>query len=115
MIEGDEIDHEGSRLATWWCKSATSHVIRKGDSPNKGKKMNKYLTTMSHEGLRGTLMAVNKDKSQAIMMNWNNSFDGQCKWGHLYLVKENILLGENTYPEVIREVRMIPKDFTAVF
>ena len=90
-------------------------MIKKGDSPQKDKKLNKYLTTINHEGLRGTLLALNDDKTQGIMMNWNNSFDGQCKWGHMYLVAENPKLGEGTYPEVKREVRSIPKGFEAVF
>lgn len=90
-------------------------MIKKGDNPSSDNTINKYLTTIDHEGLRGTLLALNDDKTQAIMMNWNNSFDKQCKWGHMYLVKENTKLGKNTYPEVVKKVNSIPKDFTAVF
>lgn len=86
-------------------------MIKVGQSPNGGN-INKFLTSIEHEGLRGTLLATNEDKTEGIILSGNTSFDGQCKWGYLYHVKET---NPEHYPEVVKEVNNIPESFTTVF
>ena len=86
-------------------------MIEVGQSPNGGN-INKFLSSIAHEGLRGTLLAVNEDKTEGIILSGNTSLDGQCKWGYLYHVKET---NPEHYPEVVTQVDSIPDGFSTVF
>lgn len=86
-------------------------MIEVGQSPNGGN-INKFISSIDHEGLRGKLLAVNEAKTEGVILSGNTSMDGQVKYGHIYHVKET---NPEWYPEVVKEVNSIPNDFLIEF
>ena len=84
-------------------------MIQTGDNPQQIEDINKFLTKKDHEGVRGKLLATNKSGTDAIMICFHDSFDGDVKWGKLYLVHED---NPEHYPEMIKRVKEIPNGFT---
>ncbi len=89
-------------------------MIRVGDNPNtrymgKGsnsKIINKYIDEKG-EGLRGKLVAISKDKTEAIIICLTNSIEGRSGWGKLYLIRE---YDEDNYPTLVKGVKGIPQE-----
>lgn len=86
-------------------------MIEIGDSPEKNS-LNKFLTTIDNEGMRGMLLAINSKNDQGVILALNSSFDKQVKWGNMYLVCEE---NPEQYPKVMKQVKNIPKDFKILF
>ena len=87
-------------------------MIRLGDSPESGM-YNKFID-VDGDGHRGTLMAISKDGTKAIIMAVTRQTSG-CGIVHdncMYLVSETH--GSDSYPSVINEVHNIPDDFILV-
>jgi len=80
-------------------------LIRIGENPQGKEGINKFLTRTEHEGLRGKILALNKDKTKAIILCLNTSFDCDCQWGRLYLIEE---VDSEQYPLVVGVVDSIP-------
>lgn len=81
-------------------------MIRKGDNPEKGNKYNKFIAK-SGDGQRGVLLALNEDKTQAIIVAMNSSCTGDVEWGKMYMVTET---DSRNYPVVEKQVNSIPND-----
>ena len=80
-------------------------MITIGDNPQKLKGINKFITKTEHEGLRGKILAIHISGTKAIILCMNTSFDGDCKWGNLYLIKEK---DADSYPDLVKRVKEIP-------
>lgn len=81
-------------------------VIKIGDDPQGRKDLNKYLEENSDgscDGWRGTVLAFNKDHTEAII-------DGSSREG-LLLVKE---INPNEYPRFVKVVKEIPTGWELV-
>ncbi len=83
-------------------------MIETGQNPQEIQDINKFLTKKDHEGVRGKLLATNKQATKAIMLCYHTSFDGDVKWGNMYLVNET---NPEHYPEMVKKVTNIPEDF----
>ena len=103
-------------------------MIRKNDAPEGGN--NKFLD-LDTDGQRGTLLAVSKDRNNAIILATTSTYtpeerrecimrmtglkayvrpemDGIVHEGNMYLVSE---IDPNSYPIVVKKVTEIPDDF----
>ncbi len=79
-------------------------MIKIGENPEHNPKLNKFIAK-STDGQRGVILALHKNKKQAIILALNCSVAGDVKWGKLYLVKET---KPGAYPTVAEEVYNIP-------
>ena len=81
-------------------------MIKLRDSPEGY--LNKFISR-EEEGMRGILLAVNDNSTQAIMLATNSAFDKSVQWGRMYLVQE---LNPKEYPRLVKRVQIIPHDFS---
>ena len=76
------------------------------DSPEGGSC--KYIATKG-EGMRGFLLSTNEDKTEGVVLSFQNSCEGDVKFGKLYLIIE---FDPSKYPMQHKEVRSIPQNHT---
>ena len=77
-------------------------AIKIGENPENDPKINKFLDHKSHEGHRGTILAISKDEKSAIIKALTTGFSGIVKRNKMYLVKE---IQEDQYPQTVKEVK----------
>ena len=66
----------------------------------------KYIATKG-EGMRGFLLSINEDKTEGVVLSFQDSFEGDVKFGKLYLIIE---MNPEQYPMQHKEVRSIPRN-----
>ena len=59
------------------------------------------------EGMRGFLLSTNEDKTEGVVLALMGSFEGDVKWGRMYLVQED---DPDHHPRQIKQVRHIPEN-----
>jgi len=59
------------------------------------------------EGMRGFLLSTNEDRTEGVVLALMGSFEGDVKWGKMYLVVED---DPDRHPIQEKEVKYIPKD-----
>ena len=80
-------------------------MINKGDNPEGTMSdVNKFIAP-GGEGMRGYLIAVHENGTEAIMLAANSSVKGDVAWGRFYHVQE---AEADQYPRVTREVHYVP-------
>lgn len=80
--------------------------IKVGENPEGIKGINKFIAK-NGEGHRGKIVALSKDKMEAIILSMNTSCNRKdgVVWGHLYLIRED---NPEEFPKVIEGVNSIP-------
>lgn len=78
--------------------------IQIGENPEDDQKMNKFISP-DGEGQRGVVLALSKDRKEAVILALNSSTTGSVEWGKLYLVRES---NPANYPKVMKRVSEIP-------
>lgn len=78
--------------------------IQIGENPEGDPRMNKFISPEG-EGQRGVVLALSRDRKQAVIIALNSSTTGSVEWGRLYLVREG---DPSHYPRVVKRVLEIP-------
>ena len=78
-------------------------MIKIGDNPEKDGKLNKFIA--GSEGHRGLILALNKNKEEAIILALNSGLENGIEWGKLYLVKET---NPREYPQSVKQIDGVP-------
>lgn len=78
-------------------------MIEIGENPENTKGINKFIAK-SGDGQRGKIIAMHKNKKEAIILAMNSSCKGDVKWGHFYHVEEK---QDGNYPVVVKEVHFV--------
>ncbi len=79
-------------------------LIQIGENPAGDPRMNKFISPEG-EGQRGVVVALSKDRKQAVIIALNSSTTGSVGWGKFYLVRES---DPANYPKVVKRVLEIP-------
>jgi len=78
-------------------------MIKIGLNPENAEGINKFIAK-SGDGQRGKIIAIHKNKKEAVILAMNSSTKGDVLFGHFYNIKEE---DEGNYPVVIKEVYFI--------